>query len=86
LDIPQRDPQDGSDRRGDANPASSHWKGSYTITPKLLIIRWAVCEYGCPPVETVLWTFDGKALHLRATTRDAETILLWNTKPFVKIG
>ena len=51
---------------GDANYASSHWKGTYTITPKLLIIRWSVCEYGCPPIERVFWSFDGKALQLRA--------------------
>ena len=71
---------------GDSNYASSHWKGTYTTTPALLTIRWSVCEYGCPPIERVFWSFDGKALQLRATTRDPETVLLWNTKPFVKIG
>jgi hypothetical protein len=67
--------------------ADTHWRGRYVVRPGRLVIRWSACP-GCPSVETVLWRWDGKMLHLAADAahQDAGSTLVWNVKPWVKIG
>jgi TRAP-type C4-dicarboxylate transport system substrate-binding protein len=67
-------------------PPDTHWKGRYTVDGNLFTVHWSQCE-GCPLVEKVRWTFDGRALHMHTASPRPGDILTWNVKkPWVKIG
>lgn len=72
-----------------ANPypgITGDWLGTYTVVGNLFTVRWSECE-GCPLVEKVRWSFDGKALHMHKASSLPGDILAWNVKkPWVKIG
>jgi hypothetical protein len=66
-------------------PSVLFGKGRYTVNANVLVVRWSICG-GCPSIERIRWTWDGRKLRLHKNTTDPGDVVFWNLKALVKIG